>query len=113
MSVRLFHRGARLVLPARGRDGAVTWRALHRRPIDWARLFEAPLRLLGYRTIAEPGGVRFGDGSLHWTTGAMWTTIRLRLPPCSERKAALLAAGLLKAARYAQLEEERPHAQRQ
>ena len=101
MSVRLFHRGARLVARVTTGQRDVTWCAFHRREIGWAGLFAPALLLVGFASEQDPGGMRFGDGgAISWTRGVLWTTIRLRLPPCSERKAALLAAGLLKAARY-------------
>ena len=103
MSVRLFHRHTRLVLRTGSAGGSSVWYALHRRPIDWAGVLQPALLLVGFAPVATPGGLTFGDGgAVHWTEGALWTTIRLRLPPCSPRKAELLQAGLLKAARYAQ-----------
>ena len=102
MSVRLFHRGARFVTPVPGRDGEVVWLAWHRAPVAWAELFAPALLLVGYGSECDVAAVRFGEGgSIHWTRGTLWTTIRLRLPRCSEKKAALLATGLLKVARYA------------
>jgi hypothetical protein len=103
MSIRLFHRGARLVVHAGSQEGERVWVAFHRAPPVWAELFAPALLLVGFSCERDGGanGVRFGDGgSIHWTRGAMWTTIRLRLPRCSEKKAALLAGGLLKVARY-------------
>jgi hypothetical protein len=101
MSVRLFHRGARLVAHARTDDAERVWIAFHRAPLVWADLFAPALLLVGFSCERDGEGVRFGEGgSIHWTRGAMWTTIRLRLPRCSEKKAALLASGLLKVARY-------------
>ena len=48
--------------------------------------------------------------------GGIGTTIRLQLPLCSERKAALLASGLLEAARYARVSDPivsvKPHRSR-
>ena len=101
MSIRLFHRGARVVAPVGSGDGERVWVAFHRAPLAWAELFGPALLLLGFGCERDGEAVRFGDGgSIHWTRGGMWTTIRLRLPRCSERKAALLASGLLKVARY-------------
>jgi hypothetical protein len=101
MSVRLFHRGARLVAHVRSGDGERVWVAFHRAPLGWGDLFAPALLLVGFSSRRDGEAVRFGDGgSIHWTRGAMWTTIRLRLPRCSEKKAALLASGLLKVARY-------------
>lgn len=105
MSVRLFHKGARLVIPAPAEDAARVWIALHRRPVEWSAIFSGAVSLLGYAAAPEPDGLRFKDGSVRWTRGPMWTTIRLRLPSGSPKKQALVAAGLLKAARYAQTGE--------
>ena len=76
------------------------WRALHVRPIAWADVFGPALALLGFTTAAVEGALRFDGGSVRWTKGPFWTTIRLELPACSPKKEALLAAALLKAARY-------------
>ena len=101
MSVRLFHRGARFVLRLPAEDGCHRWLALHVRPVPWGRIFSPALMLVGFSCEGVGEALQFGDGRLDWTSGAFWTTIRLRLPPCSPKKAALLAAGLFKAARYA------------
>ena len=101
MSVRLFHEHTRLVVRIGGRGGASAWYALHRRPVAWPDVFGPALRLVGFAPEHDLHGLSFGGGSVRWTRGWFGTAIRLQLPPCSERKAALLAAGLLKAARYA------------
>ena len=100
MSVRLFHRGARVVIPLSTSASSHLWRALHVRPVSWARVFRPPLDLLGLGAEEAAEALRFTGGRVDWTRSAFWTTIRLQLPPCSPKKAALLAAGLLKAARY-------------
>jgi hypothetical protein len=101
VSVRLFHKGARLVIRRRSSPGAHLWCAVHARPVEWAGILAPALRLLGFEPEPVADGLRFGAGSVRWTRGPAWTTIRLVLPPCSAAKAALLAGGLLKAARYA------------
>lgn len=101
MSVRLFHKGARLVIRRRSSPGAHLWYAVHTRPVEWTGVFAPALGLLGFDPEPVADGLRFGEGSVRWTRGPAWTTIRLVLPPCSPAKAALLAGGLLKAARYA------------
>lgn len=101
MSVRLFHKGARLVIRRRSGHGGHLWCAVHTRPVEWTGIFAPALGLLGFDPEPVADGLRFGGGSVRWTRGAAWTTIRLVLPPCSPAKAALLAGGLLKAARYA------------
>jgi hypothetical protein len=106
MSIRLFHRGARTVVRLPGGERGATWCALHGETVNWDGIFRSALMLVGFQAVAETGGLRFGDGGVvGWTRAPLWTTIRLRLPPCSEKKAALLEAGLLKAARYAETGE--------
>jgi len=100
MSIRLFHRDARIVLPRGASDGAHVWFAVHRRPVAWAALFGPALLLVGVACQPDGDGLRFGSGSIRWRRGPLGTTIRLRLPPWSQKKASLLARGLLKAARY-------------
>jgi hypothetical protein len=119
MSIRLFHRGGRLVMrSSRASRQASTWRALHLRPVVWEDVFRPALALLGFTVENEDGALRFGTspstglgtgpsttagmstGSIRWTRGAFWTTIRVQLPACSAKKRDLLAAALLKAARY-------------
>jgi len=50
----------------------------------------------------SPSGLRFGGGmgDFCWTDGRHWTTIDLQLASGSLRKRQLIAAALLKAARY-------------
>ena len=49
MSVRLFHRGGRLVMrSSRASRQASTWRALHMRPVAWEDVFGPALVLLGF-----------------------------------------------------------------
>ena len=106
MSIRLFHRGARRIVRLRGREGVVTWCAFHRGTVNWEGIFRTALLLVGFQAATATGELRFGDGGvLRWTRAPLWTTIRLRLPPCSTKKTALLAARLLKAARYAETGE--------
>jgi hypothetical protein len=115
VSVRLGHRGARLVVPLPRRGGEVRWLALHRRPVPWDALFTPVLGLLGVRSCFLHGCLLFStqpckkqdltpeEGRISWTRGPFWTTIRVQLPPCSAKKAALIASALLKAARYAEV----------
>lgn len=106
MSIRLFHKNARFVLRVSEQNGCQLWLALHTQRVPWADIFSPALALVGFPSTYTDEALRFGEGRLDWTRGAFWTTIRLRLPPCSPKKAALLATGLLKAARYA--EEQKP-----
>ena len=103
MSVRLFHRGARLVLVVRReRPGRETWWAPHQRPHDWATLLARPLSLLGLSPRREAlQSVVCALGRIEWTVGRHWSTIRVDLDRGSEKKRRLVTAALLKAARYA------------
>lgn len=105
MSVRLLHKHTRIVLPLGTRDGRRRYYALHRRSIPWASVFLPALQLVGFHPEGTVNGFRFDGGRLEWTTTLVGTSIQLQLPECSRKKSALLAAGLLKAARYAQISE--------
>jgi hypothetical protein len=100
MSIRLFHKNDRFVVRLPERDGCHCWLAFHTRRVKWDEIFAPALMLVGFPCVRAGEALQF-DGRLDWTSGTFWTTIRLRLPPCSPKKATLLAAGLFKAARYA------------
>ena len=102
MSVRLFHKNARLVLVA-SRDGAggQTWWSPHRAPRDWPAILTPALTLLALDPVeGATGPLRFRIGSMDWTNVRYWSTITLRFDGGTERKRELVAAALLKAARY-------------
>ncbi len=64
MSVRLFHRGGRLVMrSSRASRQVSTWRALHVRPVAWEDVFRPALALLGFTVENADGALRFGTGS--------------------------------------------------
>jgi hypothetical protein len=95
MSVRLFHRGSRFVVVQRRLEGDTSehrWIALHRSTHPWDLIFSRALQVL---ELAGRPGIE-----LHWTAQTYWTTIDLRLTQGSLRKRQLIAAALLKAARY-------------
>ena len=95
MSIRLWHRGSRLVFVIKQVDGTISehrWLAVHYTPHPWVRIFDTAERLLDL-----PGAPGF---ELRWTNAPYWTTIDLRLTQGSLRKRQLIAAALLKAARY-------------
>jgi hypothetical protein len=95
MSVRLFHRGGRFVVVLRRVEddagSAHRWLALHRRAPAWPDIFGKA------RAVLELPPDR---ADLRWTARRHWTTIDLRLSQGSVRKRQLVAAALLKAARY-------------
>lgn len=97
MSVRLFHKGARVVLVVARREGEHEsehrWIGLHLLPHQWTQIFRTALAMLDLQ-----GPDRGVD--LRWTPSRCWTRIELRLTQGSLRKRQLIAAALLKAARY-------------
>lgn len=102
MSVRLFHKNARIVLvTSRNGSAEQIWWSPHLAPRNWAAVLHPALTLL----VLAPEGrgettLRFRLGSMHWTNARYWSTITLRFDAGSERKRELVAAALLKAARY-------------
>jgi hypothetical protein len=103
MSVRLFHRGARLVLVVRRRSaGDETWWSPHFTIPGWAEILGRQLGLLGLPPAAEAAGrltIRLGE--INWIAASYWSIITLRLHAGSDVKRRLVATALLKAARYA------------
>lgn len=102
MSVRLFHKGARIVLVVR-REGAgvESWWSPHVAPRDWAPILRARLELLALSPLSEGGAaLACRLGRIKWTAGRYWSTISVRLERGSETKRTLVTAALLKAARY-------------
>jgi hypothetical protein len=104
--IRLWHKGARIVFVLERRESAMShhrWFSVHRSPPPWGEifrkafgLFDMPGVLVGPSSLRSEGG----RGELDWTAGRYWTRIDLRLVQGSARKRTLLAAALLKAARY-------------
>jgi hypothetical protein len=102
MSVRLFHRGARLVFVVRHRPpGHARWWAPALRRHDWGSILLHPLVLLGLEPHLEKHqSISCRLGRVVWTSGPYWTTIDLHLSGGSSTKRKLVAAAILKAARY-------------
>ena len=104
MSIRLFHRGARLVFVVRrAAIGDQRWWSPHVAPPDWGAIFSSHLALLGLPAELWPGGGRMSCrlGEIDWTAGRRWSIVALHLTIGSNTKRRLVAAALLKAARYA------------
>lgn len=102
MSVRLFHRGARLVFVVRRvAPGEERWWSPHLARPDWRAVFVAALELLALPSDSPTeGSLSCRLGQIDWTTECGWSIIALRLNGGSETKRRLVAAALLKAARY-------------
>jgi hypothetical protein len=103
MSVRLFHKGARTVIVVRReRAGVETWWSPHLSPCDWAPILGARLELLALTPVSEGSTtLTCSLGRIEWTSGRHWSTISVRLERGSDTKRTLVAAAVLKAARYA------------
>lgn len=104
MSVRLFHRGARLVFVVRRlAAGDVRWWSPYITPPDWGAILGNHLVLLGLSPERGADGTSLSCrlGEVHWTNARSWSIITLRLTGGSETKRRLVAAALLRAARYA------------
>jgi hypothetical protein len=104
MSIRLFHRGARLVLVVRRRAAGVeTWWSPHFTPPGWTEILGGQLQLLGLspEPAATPGRLAVRLGEINWITASRWSIITLHLRGGSEVKRRLVTGALLKAARYA------------
>jgi hypothetical protein len=90
-------------LPARG-PSHTRWRwiALHREPPPWRDLFGRALALLGVGAVPVPGGLAIGSGAgrIAWRGSRRWSVVTLELTGFSARKRALVAAALVKVARY-------------
>ena len=100
MSVRLFHRGARLVLVLRRTaDGDQRWWAPFRRPDDWGEVLKQPLALLDLEPQLDgPGTITCSIGRVKWTRSCRWIDLQFNRGSATKRR--LVAGALLKAARY-------------
>jgi len=78
------------------------WIAIRTRERDWAVVFCNALDLLMDTSKVDRQRISFaeGDGQIAWQRTAFWTIIRLDMSAFSKKKRRLLAAALLKSARY-------------
>lgn len=102
MSVRLFHKNARLVfVVSRRGPGEETWWSPHLAARDWGPILMPALELLALPAARTSGGcLTCRLGSMDWTNDRYWSTITVRFAAGSSRKRQLVCAALLKAARY-------------
>jgi hypothetical protein len=84
------------------RSSRQIWFAIHPRERDWALVFCNALDLLMETSKVDRQRISFaeGAGQIAWQRTAFWTIIRLDMSAFSEKKRHLLAAALLKSARY-------------
>ena len=108
--LRFLHPGRHVWRLWRRRDRAVkeTWIALRRVPPNWERIFSSTLDLIWLPNTPQPGHIQLSDqhGSITWHESRRVTKITIRLEGFSAAKQSLIAAALLKAARFHLLEEE-------
>jgi hypothetical protein len=78
------------------------WIAIHPRERDWAVVFCSAFDLLMETAKIDRQRISFaeGAGQIAWQRTSFWTIIRLDMSVFSEKKRHLLAAALLKSARY-------------
>jgi len=78
------------------------WLAIHPQERDWAAVFCNALDLLMETSNVDPHGISFaeGAGQIAWRRTAFWTIIGLNMSAFSMKKRQLIAAALLKSARY-------------
>lgn len=101
MSIRLFHKNARLVFVVSRRGPAdETWWSPHRAPREWDAVLAPALDLLALPPQVAAGRVTCRLGSVDWTNERYWSTITVRFDAGSPQKRKLVCAALLKAARY-------------
>jgi hypothetical protein len=103
MSVRLFHKGARIVVVVRRQSAGVeSWWSPYVAPHGWAPFLRPRLEWLALSPTSEgPAALACSLGRIEWTAGRYWSTISVRLERGSDTKRTLVTAALLKAARYA------------
>src|SRR5580704_2112053 len=83
-------------------SSSYVWLAIQNRKRDWAAVFCSALNLLMETPDVQPQEVRFAEGAgrITWQRTWFWIIIRLQLNSFSPKKRALIAAALLKSARY-------------
>jgi hypothetical protein len=103
MSVRLFHKGARLVLVVRRTGAGIeSWWSPHLAPGDWGPILRRPLELLSLSPLLVGGtALDCALGRIEWTARRYGSTIAVRLERGSNTKRTLVTVAVLKAARYA------------
>jgi hypothetical protein len=108
--LRFLHPGRHVWRLRRRRDPAVeeTWIVLRRVPPHWEKIFSSTLDLIWLPNETQPGHIELNDqhGFITWHESRRVTRITLRLQGFSAAKQSLIAAALLKAARFHLLEEE-------
>jgi hypothetical protein len=102
MSIRLCHKGARIVIVVRrGGAGVESWWSPHFAPRDWAPIFQDRLELLALSPLPDgDSAMACRLGRIVWTNSRCWSRITVQFERGTDVKRTLVAAALLKAARY-------------
>jgi hypothetical protein len=108
--LRIFHPGRQVWRLWRKRSGNAleeTWISLRRVPSDWEKILASALDLIWLQNTRQPGRIELNHqhGFIQWHEGRGMTKIRMRLENFSPKKQSLIAAALLKAARFHLFEE--------
>jgi hypothetical protein len=84
-----------------------TWISLRRAPPNWEKIFGSTLDLIWLPNARQPGHIQLSDqhGFITWHESRRVTKIAVRIEGFSVRKESLIAAALLKAARFHLSEE--------
>jgi hypothetical protein len=108
--LRIFHPGRRVWKVWSKHSGDAldeTWISPQCVPSDWQKILGSALDLIWLENTCQPGQIRLNHqhGFIQWHEGRRMTKINVRLENFSPRKRSLIAAALLKAARFHLLEE--------
>jgi hypothetical protein len=108
--LRFLHPGRHVWRLWRRRNNPVEemWLSLRRIPPNWEKIFGSTLDLIWLPNTPQPGHIRLSDdhGFITWHESCCVTRVTVRLEGFSVAKQSLVAAALLKAARFHLLEEE-------
>ena len=108
--LRFLHPGRHVWRVWRQRDDALEerWVSFRRVLPNWEKIFSSTLDLIWLPNTPQPGRIQLSDerGFITWHEERWVTRITLRLEGFSAAKQSLVAATLLKAARFHLLEEE-------
>jgi len=108
--LRIFHPGRHVWRVRKQYDGeslVETWISFRLHPPSWEKIFSSTLDLIWLANTPQPARIRLSDqhGLIDWHESWWTTRISIRIEGFSAAKKLLIAATLLKAARFYLLEE--------
>jgi hypothetical protein len=111
ITLRIFHPGRHVWRISRKEEAnslSEKWLSLRRVPPDWNLIFRRTLDLIWLANISHSGGIDLAGqhGSITWQERKYSTKLEVCIQGFSPQKRALVAATLLKAARFNEIEEE-------